>query len=71
MDGSDRLRIRFNVKGNRGHIYVWAEVRIGISISTFFSLCYFILLRRFPIEMLAENSCILSARGLALDASTQ
>lgn len=25
-DGSNRLRIRFNVKGEKGHILVWAEV---------------------------------------------
>lgn len=25
-DGSDRLRIRFNMKGSKGQILVWAEV---------------------------------------------
>lgn len=38
----------------------------------FFFFSYVIsLLRRFPIETPAENSCILSVRVLALDASTQ
>jgi hypothetical protein len=28
VDGSERTRIRFNIKGNRGQVRVWAEVSI-------------------------------------------
>ena len=26
IDGSNRMRIRFNIKGSKGQVYVWAEV---------------------------------------------
>lgn len=31
-DGSKRMRVRFNVKGPKGHCMVWAEVSCNLAI---------------------------------------
>ncbi len=29
-DGSERQRVRFHIKGSKGHVLVWAEVRSSL-----------------------------------------
>ncbi len=29
-DGSDRVRVRFNIKGNKGQVLVWTEVSLVV-----------------------------------------
>lgn len=61
-DGSKRTRVRFNIKGNKGQVHVWVEVRTlwcfmcahfdGVACS----------LNRCQKTWRTTSSCILSAR---------